>query len=62
MDMTLCSVVITWKSQGRAGEIKRYERQGRRMRVSKSKTEYLCVHERADVGTGRLQGAEVANE
>ncbi|KAK3510535.1 hypothetical protein QTP70_009169 [Hemibagrus guttatus] len=37
----------------------RFELERRRMKVSRSKTEYMCVNEREGSGTVRLQGEEV---
>ena len=38
----------------------RHALEGRGMRVSRSKTEYMCVNEMEGGGTMRLQGVEVA--
>ncbi|KAK3574277.1 hypothetical protein QTP86_004371 [Hemibagrus guttatus] len=39
----------------------RFALEGRGMKVSRSKTEYMCVNEREESGTVRLQGEEVKN-
>ena len=62
MMMLADDIVICSESRERVEENLerlRFELERREIKVSCSKTEYICVNERGTNGTGKLQGVEV---
>ena len=56
-------IVISSESKEQVGEKLeswRYALERRGMKVNRRKTQYMCVNERQDNGTVRMQGEEVA--
>ena len=57
-DIVICSESKEWLEQKLESWIYALERRG--MKVNRRKTEYMCVNERQDKGTVKMQGEEVA--
>ena len=57
-DIVICSESKEWLE--RKLESWRYALERRGMKVNRRKTEYMCVNERQDKGTVKMQGEEVA--